>query len=281
MNRTAIPWTDYSWNVVTGCTPISPGCDNCYAQAMAHRFGWPKGVQLHPERLEEPRHLRKPRRIFVCSMSDLFHEDVPIDFVSQVIDKIWANPRHTFQLLTKRPERFPEVFERYQALRLGVPIRAEYVLPDNLWLGVTAENQEQADYRIPLLLQVPAAVRFVSCEPLLGPLDLGPYLFCEDCSGQGAIVSMGWGGPDVDECASCKGDRLARPHLGWAIAGCESGPGKRPARVEWFRDLKDQCQAAGVPFFLKQMASPVHAFIEHMPELDGQRWAQFPEASRD
>ena len=263
MNRTKIPWTDYTWNVVTGCTPISPGCEHCYAQAMARRFKWPQEVQLHPERLEEPRHLRKPSRIFVCSMSDLFHEAVDFHFIASVMGHMHQSP-HTFQLLTKRPARMLEFFEWFRRDWLGPFASAWPKEYPNVWLGVTAENQQQADYRIPLLLQIPAAVHFVSVEPMLSAVNLRRWL--QPC-GCGGLCDSGEPCPMAYNAGG----------LDWVIAGCESGPGKRPARVEWFRDLKDQCVAAGVPFFLKQMASPVHAFIEHMPELDGQRWAQYPE----
>ncbi len=177
-----IEWTDSSWNPVSGCTPISPGCAHCYAKCIAERFAggkaYPDGfaVTLHPDKLEEPLHWRKPRMVFVCSMGDLFHDDVPDDFIDRVFTMMALCPQHTFQVLTKRVERMQQYLSNYGGVvspGLGASIHWPY---SHVWLGVTSENQEQADKRIPLLLQTPAAVRFVSIEPLLSPIDLLQWL---------------------------------------------------------------------------------------------------------
>jgi len=175
MGTTKIDWAEKSWNPVTGCTPVSAGCANCYAAKMAKRlagrYGYPADdpfrVTLHEDRLEEPLHWRKPSRVFVCSMGDLFHEDVPEDVIWQVIEKAWQAKQHTFLLLTKRPRRMADVLT-HSMLWLNDT-------PPNIWIGTSIENQQTAYERIPHLLNAPAAVRFVSCEPLLGFAD-GPTL---------------------------------------------------------------------------------------------------------
>lgn len=173
MNKSRIEWTDVTWNPVTGCTPISPGCENCYARRMATRLrgrcGYPEDeafkVMLRPERLMEPLLWKKPKRVFVCSMGDLFHDDVDDGFLCRVFDAILAAEQHIFLVLTKRPKRMMNFFKKCIHGTLS-----------NLWVGVTVENQEVANKRIPLLLQTPAAVHFISCEPLLGPVDLRPWI---------------------------------------------------------------------------------------------------------
>ena len=226
-----IEWTDETWNPVTGCTPVSEGCKNCYAARMAKRLagraGYPKDdpfrVTRHADKQDDPLHWRKPRRVFVCSMGDLFHEDVPDAFIYRVLEVILLTPRHTYQMLTKRPGRMAAVLGGYEAI-------------PNLWLGVTAENQQTADERIPLLLQTPAAVRFVSIGPMLGPIDVSPYL--------GQVHADALGLP-------YKGDDPWHDGLDWVICGGETGPGARPMNPKWVRDVRDQCMAAGVPFFFK------------------------------
>lgn len=247
-----------TWNPVTGCTPISEGCANCYAKRMAHRlrgrFGYaadePFKVTLHPERLEEPFRWRKPRRVFVCSMSDLFHPDVPYEFVLRVLAVMAEVRQHTFQILTKRPQRMQEVLTHptvaadvwLQTTR-GVDDRTpEWPLP-NVWLGVTAENQARADERIPILLKTPAAVHFISCEPLLGPLVLRPEWI--------ELELQAFGSNGVK----------AFPRIDLVICGGETGPGARPMHPDWPRKLRDDCQAAGVPFLFKQWG-------EYSPEFD-------------
>jgi protein gp37 len=226
---TKIEWADSVWNPVTGCTKVSEGCRNCYAERMATRLagraGYPVehpfAVTLHPDRLNEPLRWRKPRRIFVCSMSDLFHPDVPDDFILTVWNRMACSAWHTYQVLTKRPERAVELLGPF------------FPLP-HVWLGVSVEDQPTADERIPHLLRCPAAVRFVSYEPPLGPVDfLRPEAW--------------WLGRPTQAHGMHQG-------LDWAIAGGESGPKARPAHPDWFRSVRDQCQAAGVPFFFKGWA---------------------------
>ena len=264
MAKTRIEWTEYSWNPITGCTPVSEGCQNCYAKRMANRLrgrcGYPADepfkVTLHEDRLGEPLRWKKPRRVFVCSMGDLFHEDVPFDFICDVFARMGFERRHTFLVLTKRPERMRELFTGYENYRWPHP---------NVYLGVTAENQRAADERIPILLEIPAAVRFVSIEPMLGPVDLlsndylGGCINCEVCL------------DNPETCINCAQDRK----INWIICGSETGPGRRPAKIAWIMDLKDQCQSAGVPFFLKQME--VDGKIVKMPGLDGRTWDEMPE----
>ena len=219
-DKTGIEWTEATWNPTTGCDRTSPGCDNCYALTLAKRLqamgvekyrndGDPRtsgpgfGMTLHPGALDIPRSWRKPRTIFVDSMSDLFHKDVPDDFIRRVFEVIADTPRHQYQLLTKRSRRLS---------RFGQTLK----WPPNLWMGVSVETARYR-FRIDHLREVDAAVRFVSAEPLLGPL---PNLELEG--------------------------------IDWLIVGGESGPGARPMEPEWAIDLRDQCAAAQVPFFFKQ-----------------------------
>jgi len=225
MTKSKIEWTDRTWNPVTGCTKVSTGCANCYAERWAIRLkgrgGYPVDepfrVTVHLNRMNEPYKWRNPAKVFVCSMSDLFHEHVPAVNIRDVWEVMEKNPRHTFIILTKRPERAKHLFG---------PVIWQL---SNVWLGVSAENQQTADERIPILLQIPAAVRFVSCEPLLGAVDL---------SSQFSVLRE-----------QTTGNRQL---LNWVICGGESGPGARPMHPDWARSLRDQCQAANVPFFFKQ-----------------------------
>ena len=247
MANTSIEWTDKVWNPVTGCTKVSAGCKNCYAERMMGRNlpGMTQkftDVVCHPERLEAPLHWRKPSRIFVNSMSDLFHKDVPDEFIVSVFAIAAICHRHIFQILTKRPERMPRLIPKtlgdaadwlegaVEKMLGEYAALANWPLP-NVWLGVSVENQETADERIPLLLQTPAAVRFVSYEPALGPVDFSPWLHKRFPS------------------TMHKG-QLER--IDQIICGGESGPGARPMHPEWARSVRDQCKAAGVPFFFKQ-----------------------------
>lgn len=245
--KTAIAWTDATWNPAHGCTRASEGCRHCYAEIRAARFSapglpfaglasfvgppghkqahWSGEVRLVPDTLDLPLSWRKPRKVFVCSMSDLFHAAIPDAYIWRVFDTMVRASRHTFQILTKRSERLT-------ALAPSLP------WPRNIWAGVTVESGAYRD-RLAHLRAVPAAVRFISAEPLLGPL--------------------------LD---------LPLEGMGWVIVGGESGTGFRPMQPAWVRDIRDQCQAAGVPFFLKQWGStnPKRAGRE----LDGRLWNEWP-----
>lgn len=229
-----IEWTDATWNPVTGCTRVSEGCRNCYMARTVPRFGQdPWKVVLHPDRLDHPIRWQKPRRIFVNSLSDLFHEDVPDEFIGKAFVTMAQANRHTFQILTKRPQRMLKLMKNPPS-SFPCGMIAGSPLP-NVWLGVSVENQETADERIPILLQTPAAKRFISAEPLLGPVDLwsAKYPWPDGKGGIGSAFAWGTG-------------------VKWVIAGGESGPGARPMHPDWARSIRDQCQAAGVPFFFKQ-----------------------------
>ena len=299
-DKSAIHWTDATWNPITGCTKVSQGCKNCYAKFQA----WPRlaaskqtvyfgrkfeDVQCHPERLEQPLRWRKPRRVFVNSMSDLFHEDVPFEFIAAVFGVMAAAERHTFQVLTKRPERMQSFFKwivmqdrgfeptpgRLHACSTALGYEAEYhersdggplhtkhgadpvglwPLP-NVWLGVSVEDQETADGRIPLLLDTPAAVRFVSYEPALGPVDFTLRSHRIDGWDEDwkydTLSGHEWASPRDDSEPSSNA-------LDWLIVGGESGPKARPCDVNWIRDAVRQCRDARVPCFVKQIgARPV------------------------
>ena len=275
-----IEWTNESWNPIVGCSKVSAGCENCYAEKMAHRlamigktqpiysqvetdqspYGWNSKTVFVESALEKPLHWKKPRRIFVCSMGDLFHESVPDAWIDDVFNIASLCDQHTFQILTKRPERMAEYIDclnqdtQYRANVLdldAVDVDDRWPLP-NVWLGVTAENQVTADERIPVLLKIPAAKRFVSVEPMLSAVDLTKCRI------------------DVERTLNAFSGRLAYdneyPHthggisdrkggdasIDWVICGGESGPGARPMHPDWARSLRDQCKDAGVPFFFKQ-----------------------------
>ncbi len=253
-DKTGIEWTDATWNPIRGCSRVSEGCKNCYAERVAARFSkgkeayagtitdgrWNGQIRVVDDAMEQPLRWKRPRRIFVNSMSDLFHENIPQDVVPKVFRIMRAAKQHHFQVLTKRPERMRN---------LVTGIWGDDPAP-NVWLGVSVENQRTADERIPLLLQTPAAVRFLSCEPLLGQVNLIPFLkqiACDDCT-QGVMDKEN---PHLFGRCDCScHDGLGRLH--WVIVGGESGTGARPMQTEWARQLRDQCQAAGVAFFFKQ-----------------------------
>lgn len=325
-DRTGIEWTDATWNPVRGCSRVSAGCQNCYAERVAARFcgpgqpydllihpktrGWNGTVKLVPEALQIPWRWTRPRRIFVNSMSDLFHPEVPFEFIAAVFWVMSVTSRHTYQVLTKRPERALAFFEwlleqhdeamcwepgetalmyppgheeRGARMRDGVEYAANKV-PEvsaldwtpangrrggydncgpgwpysNVWLGVSVEDQATADERIPLLLQCPAAVRWISAEPLLGPMDLKRHLFghCPEHDFPGGFC--------------LQRHHAGVQHLGWVVAGGESGPGARPMSPDWARSLRDQCAAAGVPFLFKQWGEwlPMLGQAEGVPARD-------------
>lgn len=262
---TKIEWTEATWNPVTGCSKVSAGCTNCYAEKLSHRFGWTdkpwnaafaaENVKLHPERLELPLSWKKPRRVFVNSMSDLFHDQVPFSFLDEVFGVMVEAKQHTFQILTKRPQRMLEYMKTCQRGADAVEGKFPW---SNVWLGVSVENQQAADERIPLLLQTPAAVRFLSCEPLLGEVDLTAIptmnglcatVLSPECWGDCACDAVFGYDPG---CGRHGGDGTLTRRIDWLIAGGESGPNARPMHPDWTRSLRDQCVAAGVPFFFKQ-----------------------------
>ena len=227
MSKSKIEWTDETWNPVTGCTKVSAGCKYCYAERQWPRLSAPgqpyegrtfTDVHCHEERLYQPLHWKRPRRVFVNSMSDLFHEDIPDSFIDRIFGVMWEAKEHTFQILTKRAKRMAKYMSRKDLMTTHLP---------HVWLGVSAEDQQTANERMPLLLQTPAAVRFVSLEPLLGPIKLGMEKFIYE----GRTFSTG---PD------------------WVIVGGESGPDARPMHPDWVRSIRDECVAGGTPFFFKQ-----------------------------
>ena len=250
-DTTHIEWTDATWNPVTGCTRVSPGCVNCYIDwappfrvegrhftdrdgNRSHAIGATTGVRLHPDRLDWPLRKRswRGKRGFVCSLADLFHDDVPDEYIARVFAVMALTPEVTYQVLTKRPARMRALLA--SGTFAGMVWRdvddPSWPLP-NVWMGVTVEDQERADQRIPILLDTPAAVRWLSCEPLLGPVDL-------DATGMGVT---GTSGPESRPSA-----------VDWVVAGGESGPNARPMHPSWARSLRDQCATAGVPFLFKQ-----------------------------
>lgn len=323
---TSIEWTDVTWNPTVGCSRVSEGCTRCYAEKVAHRgmspqhrgltvlgktgIRWLGVVRFLPERLDEPLRWRKPRRVFVNSMSDLFHEKLTNEQIAAVFGVMAAAPRHTFQVLTKRPERMRAWFawaggeigslrsdilwRMRRAAIMASPAPAHRALgnPDvhaggidwplpNVWIGVSVEDQATADERIPILLETPAAIRWVSYEPALGPVDFerwiaphtccsgcgevaeGDHDLCPSCLEDNAITT--WGADQLERWES--GERYAAndgaghddlergPPLDWIVVGGESGPGARPFDIAWARSVIDQCHAANVPAFCKQLGS--------------------------
>lgn len=278
---TAIEWTDETWNPVTGCTRVSEGCRHCYIERTppfrmnGRKLGDP--VQLHPERLAQPLRWMKPRRVFVNSLSDLFHEDVPDEFIDRVFAVMALAKQHTFQILTKRPGRMQRYMAHLQErcvevslaiVRTGYEESPNYTgcevgyieeaiqkdpLP-NVWLGVSIEDQKTADERIPILLQTPAPVRFVSAEPLLGPVDLKEeWLLPKFASDDSRYHRPGGRGLD------------------WVVTGGESGPSARPCDIAWVRSIVEQCRAAAVPCFVKQLGSRPN-YSDHDVSLEDDGW---------
>jgi protein gp37 len=319
-DNSKIEWTEASWNPVTGCDEVSPGCDHCYAKTFAERWRSTPGhyfeqgfdLQLRPERLDQPLRWAKPRRIFVNSMSDLFHDGIPDSFIAQVFSVMAKTPRHTYQLLTKRHGRMRSLLGRasFNTTVLDSAPGTTWPLP-NVWLGVSVENQQWANIRIPALLDTPAAVRWLSMEPLLGPVDLQDvpgFARQYGCDGR----HRGDGTPDCPRWSHHHHDDRCSAPLDWVVVGGESGPGARPMHPGWARSLRDECQSWGVPFFFKQwgawaptgwrgigqpsdprerfVGEPVDEFghrevIARMAktaagrELDGRTWDQYPAAA--
>jgi len=273
-DNTKIEWTEATWNPITGCTVVSAGCKNCYAMKLAgtrlqhhpSRAGltidtsngpvWNGQVRFNQEWLDQPLKWKRPRMIFVCAHGDLFHESVPDEWIDRVFAVMALAPHHTFQVLTKRADRMmsycrnagyrPEFYARQRdsAFRVHLPL-------PNVWLGVSVENQEAANERIPLLLDTPAAVRWISAEPLLGPINLNstPPV-------PGSIPVNGATVADISGCLPKWQQSPVRAKLrdgiDWVVAGGESGPNARPMHPDWARSLRDQCQEAGVAYFFKQ-----------------------------
>ena len=249
-------WWDRAWTLVEGCSPVSEGCANCWAESMSHRFNpglhtletsgcWNDKITTMTSRLGLPLTVKKPTVWAIWN--DLFHPDVPVDFIESVWRVMADCPQHIFMILSKRPRKMAMFIEWLNKEP-----------PPNVWLGVTSENQERADERIPILLATSAAKHFVSIEPMLGPVDLRTITALD---GDGPDGQLYWIGQDAG--------------IDWVIAGCESGPYARPAATQWFRDLRDQCVAADVPFFLKQMH--VNGKLFHMSLLDRRIWSEIPE----
>ena len=273
MGKTKIEWTDETWNPVTGCTKVSEGCANCYAERTAARLqamGQPNyvdgfAVRCHPHMLRHPYRWRRLRDVFVCSMSDLFHPEVPDAFIDRIFNTIADNPQHTYQILTKRPERMLAFSEKYG-------------WHSSAWAGVTVESAHHVG-RIKHLVQIPAKVRFLSIEPMLTSIDLSSHLLserdgCPDLDPQWPDMFGRPRGPTkcilYPGCKCGEQDRL----IHWVIVGGESGPKARPMRKEWVRGIRDQCQAAGVPFFLKQLGGVNKKAAGK--ELDGRTWLEMP-----
>ena len=317
-----IQWTDKTWNPTRGCSIVSPGCINCYAMKQAHRFSgagkayegltkqtkagpqWTGKVRTVESALLEPLSWRKPQRVFVNSMSDLFHEDVPDQFIVDVFGVMALAHWHTFQVLTKRADRMRSflaagdhgIVNQFKAIQDsgGVGPRAmfealsikrrdsiewQWPLP-NVWLGCSVENQQYADARIPLLLQTPAAVRFISAEPLLGPIHLDAFEkgTCWRCCGGGEVAGDYFADDGMAQCDCADGWDDDNPGLDWVIIGGESGPGARPFDLAWGRSIVEQCKAAGVPVFVKQVGThPIGDF-----DADGQTvWTVSAHGLRD
>jgi len=300
-DKTRIHWTDATWNPTVGCSPVSEGCRNCYAARDALRLGAnPKTpnykglatktadgrpvftgeVRCLEDRLDQPLRWKRPRRIFINSMSDLFHEAVPDEFIDRVFAVMAICPQHVFQLLTKRPERMRDYLSSNDtAVRVlkflagfldGLPVRPKLIWhaddgmdglrQPNVWLGVSVENQETANERIPHLLNTPAAVRWLSVEPLLAPVNLHPWLDGVSDTIPEEVVSVadrvGATAPELEALHRF----LAQQTIDWVVVGGESGPRARPMDVGWARDIVDQCKAAGVPVFVKQMGRWIAGF---------------------
>jgi protein gp37 len=300
---TKIEWTDATWNPITGCAVVSPGCTNCYAMKLAgtrlkhiaSRKGltqpskagpvWTGEVRFNEEMLDQPLRWKRPRMIFVCAHGDLFAENVPDEWIDKVFAVMALAPQHTFQCLSKRPERMREYLSGRDAEN-GFPMpplwhigmtrddpswqdTMDWPLP-NVWLGVSVEDQTRAEERIPLLLDTPAAVRWISAEPLLGPVDL-----TDICTGNyftNPLTGHRW--HDAPEGVASASD-MNGAKLDWVVAGGESGQGARPMHPDWARSLRDQCAAAGVAFHFKQWGewSPIELQFEDDDHADGAAYA--------
>ena len=330
MSKTKIEWTDAVWNPITGCGKVSEGCRNCYAERMSKRLagrcGYPMDepfrVTVHEDKYIEPLTWRKPRRVFVNSMSDLFHPDVKDDWILALFVAMGLTyehtgqmeevspghqagihrPKHTFMILTKRSERMRDFVKRltsgeldeewvknarfystFIASKIGSPLPGNAIFTfgkwvkdgmPGLWLGVSVENQATADERIPLLLQIPAAVRFISAEPLLGPIDL-TNINLGNNSWRNSLTGKFTGHHPFGGAKSA----MQENKLAWVIVGGESGPKVRPMHPDWVRSLRDQCQAANVPFFFKSWGEYAQVG-ECMNESDDTKFYDAPNVRR-
>ncbi len=293
MSKSKIEWTDKTWNVNSGCTKVSQGCKNCYAEREWGRLSKNPNtvyferkftdVMCHPERLEQPLQWKKPCKIFINSMSDLFHDDVPFEFIASVFAVMSVTTRHTYQILTKRPERMLEFFKWVEDGAGVFPdSRISEHLPsgikwqpvsktsggydscgpaypyENVWIGVSVEDQKTADERIPILLDTPAAVRWISVEPLLGEIDLTNIHYkngygCSPCEGCGSDIYFN----ALSGYSYCKGDcdHPVWSALDWVVVGGETGKNARAMHPDWVRSIRDQCKSVGVYFLFKQWGS--------------------------
>ncbi len=320
-----IDWTDASWNFARGCTRVSPGCEHCYAEAMAHRFPWGKGltvlrqarpgwsgeVQLVPHKLTEPLRWRKPRRIFPCSGSDLFHPKIPFEYIAAAYAVMVTARQHTYQVLTKRPERMLEFYQwvdaqatqhgdhldtledaRYAFLRSCFVEKSDPEVElrtheppswDHIWAGTSAEDQKRLDERMVFLRQIPAKVRWLSVEPMLGPVDLTEYIHPSHmtrCLVHHNRTEHPCGsGPDPlsADCDVCGIEwHDDRPDVQWIVVGGESGRGARPCAYEWIERVAQQCCEAKVPVFVKQLGALIvseHRAAETVEEANACRKA--------
>ncbi len=238
-DRTLIEVTEATWNPITGCSPVSPGCRRCYAarfaKRLAGRYGYPKddpfSITLHEDRMDQPIHWKKPRHIFVGSMGDLFHLDVPNNALNRVFEVMDRADHHTYMIITKRPEKMSL---RVAAMEPKLKAR----LSQHVWVGVSAEDQKRAEERLPILLRSWPGLKLVCLEPLLGPVDISPWI----------------------------------EGIDWVIVGGETGPSGERTRDEWVRSLHKQCQNAKVPFFLKSLGGRGKPRV-----LDGRLWEEMPQ----
>ncbi len=286
-DHTTIEWSDATWNPLRGCSKVSPGCSHCYAERVSARFSgpgapydgviedghWNGEIRLISKHIDDPIRWRRPRRIFLGSMSDVFHPKVSDQVLDQLFTVMLAAPQHTYQVLTKRAERLA----RYTRDWCG---RKPW--PANIWLGVSVENQATADERIPHLFSTPAPIRFLSCEPLLGQVCLQRYMSIE-----WSDVCESWEHDVLDYARMLDGGAADR-RLSWVIAGGESGPSSRPMHPNWLRRLREQCRAAHVAFFFKQWGSwaPAHEHrqtqspVQLVDEADGKVYPSHLATSR-
>jgi len=285
MDNTKIQWTDATWNPIRGCSRVSEGCRNCYAERVAARFSWPGeeamvggsslegraggpyeglakmtkdgprwtgAVNFIEDALDQPLRWKRPRRIFVNSMSDLFHQNVKTEWIMRIFEVMEKAHWHTFQVLTKRPQRMIDVLGGSSGAGLSAPPLK------NVWLGVSVEDQETANERIKLLLQAPAAVRWISAEPLLGRIDLNRIEIDAERGLHASALHRQYDGNYFD----------APSLLDWVVVGGESGPGSRPMHPNWVRMMREDCEAAEVPFFFKQWGDLIESPIVNGSKID-------------